>query len=287
MSVNKVILVGNVGRDVEFRSTTTGTHIAKFTLATNEPRFKDADGKPHTEWHNIVVWGRLAEVCNQVVTKGRMLWVEGTFAAASTSATARRCTSPRSTPTTSSCSGREEPRRPPRSPTASTRRTPARRPSFRLTATGKSRSDHTRKREAHPPGVGLPSENNGQLAKGETVDDPQGSAAGAGRRRRRRRRLLHRPRRRFPGRPSAAPASLPGPEAVGTSFLAILAISVSALIATIDSPTWTSGPGSCSAAAGSSERRSAPLARECLDRQLQEDLRVVLAALSVYIFFKR
>ncbi len=77
MSVNKVILVGNVGRDVEFRSTANGTHIAKFTMATNEPRFKDQDGKPHTEWHNIVVWGRLAEVCNQVVTKGRMIWLEG------------------------------------------------------------------------------------------------------------------------------------------------------------------------------------------------------------------
>lgn len=77
MGINKVILVGNVGRDPEFRSLPSGTNLAKFSLATSEPRFKDQDGKPHTEWHNIVVWGRLAEICQQYVTKGRQLYIEG------------------------------------------------------------------------------------------------------------------------------------------------------------------------------------------------------------------
>ncbi len=77
MGINKVILVGNVGRDVEFRSLPSGTNMAKFTLATSEPRFKNPDGEPHTEWHNIVVWGKLAEFCSQYVAKGRQLYIEG------------------------------------------------------------------------------------------------------------------------------------------------------------------------------------------------------------------
>jgi len=78
MGINKVNLVGNVGRDVELRSLSTGTSLAKFTLATSEPRFKDRDtGEPHTEWHNIIAWGKLAEFCGQYVTKGRQLYIEG------------------------------------------------------------------------------------------------------------------------------------------------------------------------------------------------------------------
>ena len=77
MGINKVILVGNVGRDTELRALPSGTNLAKFTLATTEPRFKDQDGTPHTEWHNIVAWGRLAEFCGQFVTKGRQLYIEG------------------------------------------------------------------------------------------------------------------------------------------------------------------------------------------------------------------
>lgn len=77
MGINKVILVGNVGRDVDFRALPTGTNIAKFTLATSEKRFKDQDGQPHTEWHRIVAWGKLAEICSKYVTKGRQLYVEG------------------------------------------------------------------------------------------------------------------------------------------------------------------------------------------------------------------
>ena len=77
MGINKVILVGNVGRDPEMKALPSGTNMAKFSLATSEPRFKDQDGKPHTEWHNIVAWGKTAELCEQWVRKGRQLYVEG------------------------------------------------------------------------------------------------------------------------------------------------------------------------------------------------------------------
>jgi single-strand DNA-binding protein len=80
MSVNKVILVGNVGRDVEVRHTPGGAAVAKFSIATNEV-WKDKNGQrqEHTEWHNIVAWGKLAEFCGSYVSKGRQLYVEGTL----------------------------------------------------------------------------------------------------------------------------------------------------------------------------------------------------------------
>jgi single-strand DNA-binding protein len=77
MGVNKVILVGNVGRDVEFRATQGGQNLAKFSLATTDRRFKDEKGNPRTEWHNIVAWGKLAEVCDRYVKKGKQLYIEG------------------------------------------------------------------------------------------------------------------------------------------------------------------------------------------------------------------
>jgi single-strand DNA-binding protein len=79
MGINKVILIGNVGRDPETRSLPTGANLAKFTLATSEPRFKDREqpDKPHTEWHNIVAWGKTAELCERYVRKGRQLYIEG------------------------------------------------------------------------------------------------------------------------------------------------------------------------------------------------------------------
>ncbi len=78
MSVNKVILVGNLGRDVELRHTPGGAAVAKFSLATNEV-WKDKNGQKqeHTEWHNIVAWGKLAEFCGTYLTKGRQVYVEG------------------------------------------------------------------------------------------------------------------------------------------------------------------------------------------------------------------
>lgn len=76
--VNKVILVGNLGRDPEVRSTPQGQPVANFTLATNR-RWKDRDGnrQEHTEWHNIVCFGRQAEIAGQYLTKGKQVFIEG------------------------------------------------------------------------------------------------------------------------------------------------------------------------------------------------------------------
>ncbi|HVN32463.1 MAG TPA: single-stranded DNA-binding protein [Thermoanaerobaculaceae bacterium] len=80
MSVNKVILVGNIGRDVELRHAPSGLAVAKFSLATNEVR-KDRNGQrqEQTEWHNIVAFGKLAEFCAQYLSKGRTVYVEGSI----------------------------------------------------------------------------------------------------------------------------------------------------------------------------------------------------------------
>lgn len=76
--VNKVILIGNLGRDPEVRSTQSGQPVANFSLATNR-RWKDRDGnrQEQTEWHNIVCWGRQAEIAGQYLTKGRQVYIEG------------------------------------------------------------------------------------------------------------------------------------------------------------------------------------------------------------------
>ncbi|MBD3334705.1 MAG: single-stranded DNA-binding protein [Candidatus Eisenbacteria bacterium] len=78
MSVNKVILVGNLGRDPELRHTPSGSKVANFTMATNE-KWTDRDGQrqERTEWHRIVVWGRQAEIVGEYLHKGRMVYVEG------------------------------------------------------------------------------------------------------------------------------------------------------------------------------------------------------------------
>jgi single-strand DNA-binding protein len=77
-SVNKVILIGNLGRDPELRYTQNGQAVANFTLATNE-RFstKDGDKQERTEWHRIVAWGRTGELCAQYLSKGRSVYLEG------------------------------------------------------------------------------------------------------------------------------------------------------------------------------------------------------------------
>jgi single-strand DNA-binding protein len=76
--VNKVILVGNLGRDPEVRSTPSGQPVASFTLATNR-RWRDKNGQKQeqTEWHSIVVWGKQAEVAGQYLTKGNRIYLEG------------------------------------------------------------------------------------------------------------------------------------------------------------------------------------------------------------------
>ena len=77
-SVNKVILVGNLGKDPEVKYTPQGTAVAKITLATNES-FKDKDGQwqERTEWHNVVLWARLAEIAGEYLKKGNKVYIEG------------------------------------------------------------------------------------------------------------------------------------------------------------------------------------------------------------------
>ena len=77
-SVNKVILLGNVGKDPEIRSTPGGTMVASFTLATSD-RQKDAQGnwQDHTEWHNLKAFNRTAEIVRDYVKKGTKLYIEG------------------------------------------------------------------------------------------------------------------------------------------------------------------------------------------------------------------
>jgi len=78
MSVNKVILVGNVGKDPEVRHLDSGVAVANFPLATSESyTAKNGDRVTSTEWHNIVLWRKLAEVAEKYVTKGRQLYIEG------------------------------------------------------------------------------------------------------------------------------------------------------------------------------------------------------------------
>ncbi len=77
-SVNKVILVGNLGKDPEVKYTPSGVPVAKFSLATSE-RYKDKAGEwqERTEWHNIIAWQRLAEIVGEYVKKGSKLYIEG------------------------------------------------------------------------------------------------------------------------------------------------------------------------------------------------------------------
>jgi len=78
--INKVILVGRLGKDPEVRSTPGGTSVAKFTIATDE-RFTDKNGEKQerTEWHNITAWGKLGEICGQYLRKGKLVYIEGSI----------------------------------------------------------------------------------------------------------------------------------------------------------------------------------------------------------------
>jgi len=78
--VNKVILIGNLGKDPEIRYTTGGQAVANFSIATTEGRKnKDGERQEYTEWHRIVAWGRLAEICGEYLSKGKMVFVEGSI----------------------------------------------------------------------------------------------------------------------------------------------------------------------------------------------------------------
>ncbi len=78
-SVNKAIIVGNLGKDPEVRYTQGGQPVANFTVATNEKWTDKSSGQlqERTEWHRIVVWGKQAEHCGQYLKKGRSVYVEG------------------------------------------------------------------------------------------------------------------------------------------------------------------------------------------------------------------
>ena len=77
--INKVILVGNLGRDPEIRYTADGRPIANFSIATSETWTDKTSGerREKTEWHRIVVFGKLAEICGQYLSKGRQVYIEG------------------------------------------------------------------------------------------------------------------------------------------------------------------------------------------------------------------
>ena len=79
-SVNRVILVGRLGKDPEIKSIPSGTTLAKFSIATDE-KFTDRNGEKQerTEWHNIVAWGKLGEICGQYLKKGKLVYIEGSL----------------------------------------------------------------------------------------------------------------------------------------------------------------------------------------------------------------
>lgn len=79
MSVNKAILIGNLGSDPEVKNTTSGKTVASFSLATSE-RYKDkttGETKSMTEWHNVVLWGSLADIAGKYLKKGSKIYLEG------------------------------------------------------------------------------------------------------------------------------------------------------------------------------------------------------------------
>lgn len=76
--VNKVILVGRLGADPELRAISSGTNVARLSLATSQNWLdKEGQRQERTEWHRIVVWGRLAEICGKHLSKGRQCYIEG------------------------------------------------------------------------------------------------------------------------------------------------------------------------------------------------------------------
>ena len=77
-SLNKVMLIGRLGRDIDLRYTKDGNPIARFSIATNEYwTGRDGEKQEHTEWHTIVAWNRLAETCSKLLKKGSQVFIEG------------------------------------------------------------------------------------------------------------------------------------------------------------------------------------------------------------------
>jgi single-strand DNA-binding protein len=79
-TVNKVILIGRVGRDPEVRYISSGTPVATFSVATDESfKSKNGEQQQHTEWHKVVAWNKLAEICGEYLTKGKLVYIEGSI----------------------------------------------------------------------------------------------------------------------------------------------------------------------------------------------------------------
>jgi len=77
-SVNKVILIGNLGNDPDLKYTPSGAAVANFSIATKESwKSKEGTQETKTEWHKIVAWGKLAEICGEYLAKGRPVYIEG------------------------------------------------------------------------------------------------------------------------------------------------------------------------------------------------------------------
>ncbi len=77
-SLNKVMLIGNLGKDPEVRFTASGQAVASFSLATSEKfKGKSGDMEERTEWHNITLWGKLAEIAGEYLSKGKTVYIEG------------------------------------------------------------------------------------------------------------------------------------------------------------------------------------------------------------------
>jgi len=80
VSVNRVILLGFLGKDPDLKYTASGTAVCRFSLATNETfKNKAGDVEKRTEWHSIVAWGRLAEICGEYLTKSKQVYIEGSI----------------------------------------------------------------------------------------------------------------------------------------------------------------------------------------------------------------
>jgi single-strand DNA-binding protein len=82
--LNKVLLIGRLGQDPELKYTQSGVAVAKFSVATNQ-QWKDQDGntQDRTEWHNVVAWRRLAEICSEYLKKGSKVYLEGSLSTSS------------------------------------------------------------------------------------------------------------------------------------------------------------------------------------------------------------
>jgi len=79
-SLNKVILIGRVGRDPEVRYIPSGAPVATFSVATDESfKSKNGEQQQHTEWHKVVAWNKLAEICGEYLTKGKLVYIEGSI----------------------------------------------------------------------------------------------------------------------------------------------------------------------------------------------------------------